>query len=47
MVFSITTYLTAKQEAILNSISDGKREKKEEREKEDKDKPKEEKNQHF
>ncbi len=40
--FSITTYLTAKQEAILNSISDGTERKRRKR-KEDKDKPKEKK----
>ena len=40
--FSITTYLTAKQEAILNSISDGNERKRRKR-KEDKDKPKEKK----
>ena len=40
--FSITTYLTAKQEAILNSISDGNERKRRNR-KEDKDKPKEKK----
>ena len=40
--FSITTYLTAKQEAILNSISDGTERKRRKR-KDDKDKPKEKK----